>query len=179
MRRLLLVALLTVSVTMPAEASATSLPALRAALPAAVAIAEARWAPDPCDNRVRVVLMTRDALAVIRGADDADAQALVDTCTIDIAWAVTDTRTDLCATIVHERGHLHGVRFPDNIDDPFHSNDPRSIMFATILVAPRACMDAFPPYEVRRQRHSGDRCWPITSYFAWRCGRLLDVIPAV
>jgi hypothetical protein len=178
MRRLLLAVLL-VALVMPASAGATSLAALRAALPVAQRIAEARWSPDACDGRTRIVPMTSAALIAIRGIDDADAQALIATCTIDIALVPEDSRTGLCATIVHERGHLHGVTYSGNPTDPAHSTNPRSIMFPSILVAPRDCMTAFPPYEVRRQRSRGGRCWPQLGSYAWRCARLLDPIPAI
>lgn len=35
----------------------------------------------------------------------------------------------VCTALAHELGHVIGMRFPDNPGDPYHSPDPKSIMF--------------------------------------------------
>ncbi len=170
--------LLLVLAVAPASATAISREAVVAALPKATAVAEAYWGPDACDGRVRVELLSRVDLFAIRG-DEADGQAVLDTCLIQVAWGRDTSRTVLCALMVHERGHLHGKRYLANIDDPFHSLDSASIMFAGVGDAPRACMEEFQPYLVRRLRGAGRRCWPLTSEYGWRCARVLDAIPAI
>lgn len=175
--RLLLLAVLALAVV-PSSAEAISLGAVRAALPKAQAVAEDYWSADACDGQVRVELLTRAALKAIRG-DEADAQALPDRCLIQITSGADTTRTGLCATMVHERGHLHGSRFPANVADPFHSPNPVSIMFAGVGNAPRACMEAFPPFLVQKLRRAGRRCSPLLASYSWRCRGVVDDMPAI
>jgi hypothetical protein len=41
--------------------------------------------------------------------------------------------------MVHEFGHLAGITFPDNPQDPVHSPDPDSIMYSQPQVWPSEC----------------------------------------
>lgn len=40
---------------------------------------------------------------------------------------------DFCTTLIHEAGHLAGFRDPTNTADPFHSSNPRSVMYVPSL----------------------------------------------
>ncbi len=173
-----LIMLLVAFAMMTSSARAMSLGAVQVALPRTMAVAEAYWSADGCDGRVRVELLTRAALQAIRG-DEADAQALQEACLIQVSWGPDTSRTTICALLVHERGHLHGKRFPSNVEDPFHSLDPASVMFAGLGNAPRACMEAFQPYLVRKLRRLGRRCWPVLAEYGWRCAGVLDTMPAI
>lgn len=172
MPRLILVALLSVFV-LPSSASAMSLKSFRAVLAASQPIAEARWAPlghpDACTGRVTYEAVKYQALADARAserqADQGDAFGVLadanpTTCVIRIAWDAMLSPSTTCMTMEHERGHLHGLRFPDNPADPLHSLNPRSIMALHVFVAPPECRRAFPPYRVRYLRPRGWHCSP-------------------
>jgi hypothetical protein len=149
---------------------------VQAALPLSQQVAAKRWGSAPI---VHFQLMTYDALNMARAKakgltsvdknDLAVADASVDTSVVRIAWDEPETRAELCATVVHEMGHLHGFRFA-NQKDPAHSANPRSIMFYAPTIIPKPCMVAFPPKLVRERKTQGYGCQPKING-TWICTR--------
>ncbi len=179
--RFLIAALLVFAVS-PAAAGATSPQALRAALPKAQAVAEARWGADDCTGRVVIQTLTFETLAAARlseGAPDNDSveDATPDLCRIRVALDRAESRTHLCSLVVHGRGHLHGLRF-DNAADPVHSRHRSSVMSSGMSAAALDCMRAFVPYGVKQARQRGKTCTPLASQWQWSCGafRVFDAI---
>ncbi len=176
--------LATVAVLAVAAPPASALPMRTAVavLPTAVKVADAYWGTDACTGRTVVIPTTFDALNAAESAENhsagrpdtsgqSEADAAVETCTIRVALdnVVADTRSSLCAALVHERGHLHGLTFPDNPADPDHSPSQRNVMAAATLVTPVPCMRAFTPRGVKTLRKRGWKCTPQPVEVQWAC----------
>jgi hypothetical protein len=68
-----------------------------------------------------------------RGSGVAGSPPWAYDCTVEYnteAYVPTDWPT-FCSTMVHEYGHLAGFRDPRNTEDPAHSINPYSVMYAT------------------------------------------------
>ena len=87
----------------------------------AKAVAAKVW-NDPCAGRVQV------DIAAQAGADWL-ASTLPSQCRITLSATRRWRWGLLCPVLLHEYGHLAGYRDPLNPADPFHSHDPRSIMW--------------------------------------------------
>src|ERR1044072_9743433 len=89
---------LLIALALPSSARAMSLGAARGAISGSLAAGQENWqwsASDPCTARARIVPLTGDDLAAIRGREAAAAGGLAQpavaddeqaTCTIRIAW---------------------------------------------------------------------------------------------
>lgn len=172
-----LVGLLIVFALVPSSAGAMSLGAVRAALPTSQAVAERHWqTPGRCTGRTTFELLTFARLGFLRtngvSGDSAIEDADEATCVVRIAWDADayESRSALCSVVTHAIGHLRGLRF-NNPADPYHSLNPRNIMFGTgaderPLVA---CMRAFIPVDVKQLARTGWSCQPQSWMAAWRC----------
>jgi hypothetical protein len=87
----------------------------------AKAVAAKAW-KDPCAGRVQV-----DVAPQVRA--DWLASTLPSQCRITLSAAQRWSWGLLCPVLLHEYGHLAGYRDPLNAADPFHSHEPRSIMW--------------------------------------------------
>jgi hypothetical protein len=78
---------------------------------------------DPCGGNVTVVWSEIPAADV----------ALADTerCIVTFRTGRPVRWLRFCTRMIHEYGHLAGYRDPRNLDDPHHSIDPASVMYAT------------------------------------------------
>lgn len=174
----LLVVVLVVLAAVPSNAGALSLGSVRAALPVAATVAETYWSADACDGRARVALVTTSRLGALRASagmiDSAPVTADADeaTCLTRLAWDSdgVESRAGLCTVLVHERGHLHGLRFA-NSADPWHSANSRSVMSAGFSGVVPECMRAFVPRSVKRLARLGWSCAARPEMAAWRCRR--------
>jgi hypothetical protein len=90
---------------------------------------------DPCAGRLQLHVSWEPV------ADAVWAESWPDECRIAIApdWRIWGWPY-ICATVIHEYGHLAGYSDPRNARDPSHSDNPRSVMYA--FVHPdRRCRD--------------------------------------
>jgi hypothetical protein len=65
------------------------------------------------------------------------ASTLPSQCRITLSATRRWTWGRLCPVLLHEYGHLAGYRDPLNAADPFHSHEPRSIMWPFTHADPR------------------------------------------
>lgn len=143
-----------------AAAAATSIdptPLTSSRITESVRIAEDFWGTTPvaCPSGIEVYSASITDDPEIAGFTSPEGAP----CSIWIAedmLADTDwtARVETCDLIVHEMGHLLGMRYADNPDDPIHSADPRSIMNAAPSATVRACNTRFRPRAGKGQHHS-------------------------
>lgn len=167
-----------------ADAQALSRSQVRETITASQKIIDQHLGPDSCTGRTpKPLLLTQAALVASRALERTKVGAMAErndttiadarpaTCELRFAWDAMESRAYTCARVWHERVHLHGRRFANNPDDPAHSLNPNSVMFATATAIPRPCMIAFPPALVRERRAHGWRCRPQSTDSTWTCKR--------
>lgn len=98
----------------------------------ATEVAQIVW-HHPCVDRMQIRRETR-RLAIAEGhIGDYGAVAWADddACVVYVSADSRTTWPQFCTRVLHEAGHLAQFRDPTNTDDPAHSSNPRSVMFAT------------------------------------------------
>lgn len=113
-------ALAALALTAPPAASAPQ-PFSLADLSRAIDAANATW-HSPCNGRPTI---TSQPLS-----DNHLAMAGLSGCWIILNSKKNISARALCDVMVHEFGHLAKAYYPNNVDDPYHSPNPRSVMYA-------------------------------------------------
>lgn len=85
------------------------------------AIAAIVWR-NPCAGQVTVEVAPLPA--------EEFGEAYIEDCRIVLNLWATRSWERVCATVIHEYGHVAGFRDPTNVADPIHSANPKSVMYA-------------------------------------------------
>lgn len=126
----------------------------------AVQIADSAWPDSSCRSQQQVTLADLSGYDDLQAGDRTLGIAFMDgSCVVQLDSARLNAFRDapmvLCTVLVHEFGHLAGLR---------HSDDPADVMFPTIGKVPAACAAAFSTpkrQKTRRLRTSKSRSFEV------------------